>query len=89
MLTCLMKFVSFVPDEYLEYQDSNGNTIMHVTASNGDIDTLLYLIHRGVNTNVKNNKGWTPMMYAVRYKFTECARALVKASTASFIESKL
>jgi ankyrin repeat protein len=70
-----------IPREYIDYQDSNGNTLLHIVAKRNDVDTLMYLIGCGADKSIVNSNGMTPLMYAIQFNFTECARVLLNNGT--------
>lgn len=49
----------------------NGNTPLHVAASNGDIDGARILLRNGADINVRNAEGETPMTLALAQGFGE------------------
>jgi ankyrin repeat protein len=44
----------------LNESDEDGNTLLHHMASNNDVDSVIYLLSRGVDIK-RNNKGETPL----------------------------
>jgi len=42
----------------------NGNTLLHDAIQNQKYDIIMYLIDKGVEINVKNNEGNTPLHFA-------------------------
>lgn len=64
------------------HQDHSGNTILHTLASGRHKqDTLPFiqtLIQQGINIDLKNNAGQTPLMIAMQRKHVELAEVLIK-----------
>ncbi len=54
--------------------DANGGTALHSAASPGIVDLL---IRQGLDVDVQNKAGWTPMHYAVLRKRTAVVQALL------------
>lgn len=46
--------------------DCDGDTSLHFAAESGNIGLITTYITRGVNINITNNLGWTPLMFAVK-----------------------
>ena len=71
------------PDE----RDAAGRTLLMRAAKNGNEWELNQLLDSGANVNLKDNDGWTALMYAVRYsEGLECVEKLISAG--SDIEAK-
>ena len=64
------------PDE----KDSSGKTLLMKAAQTGDVEKIRQLIYSNANVNLKDNDGWTALMYAVRYSESfECVEELLHA----------
>ena len=64
------------PDE----RDAAGRTLLMRAAKNGNEWELNQLLDSGANVNLKDNDGWTALMYAVRYSENlECTESLLDA----------
>lgn len=48
----------------LNYNDSDGNTPLHIAASFGDLNIVWILIDKGSNLDWRNNDGNTPLHIA-------------------------
>lgn len=60
--------------------DIQGNTILHYAAKTSSVETVKSLISYGIETNVKNVAGDTPLTIATRWKRPEIADIIRKAS---------
>lgn len=49
----------------LQLANYNGETLLHFAAAGCCIDTMEFLIARGLDVNAKNSNGWTPLMCAL------------------------
>ena len=64
------------PDE----KDHSGKTLLMKAAQSGDVEKIRQLIYSNANLNLKDNDGWTALMYAVRYSESfECLEELLQA----------
>ncbi len=52
------------PIDPLTYMDSNGDSLIHVAASIGDIKGVDILLKAGVDPNILGDMGFTPLHYA-------------------------
>ena len=52
---------------FLNEQDENGNTPLHIAAESGRDDVVKYLFGLGVEINVKNKNGNTPLLTALKH----------------------
>ena len=59
--------------------DSEGNSPLHIAASNGDTATVNVLISAGADLNAKDSNGSTPLHLPVAGGHVEAAQALLKA----------
>ena len=51
--------------EDIDSQDNNGNTCLHQSVINGDIEALKHLTKHGAKQDLKNNQGWTAKDLAI------------------------
>jgi ankyrin repeat protein len=58
--------------------DSNQNTPLHITATNGSIESMLVLIYNGQNINAKNMFKETPLHNASLQEQSECLNVLIE-----------
>lgn len=64
------------PDE----KDSFGRTLLMKAAQSGNDWQISALLRSGANVNLKDNEGWTALMYAVRYQQSvSCVDLLINA----------
>ncbi|MEO5597999.1 MAG: ankyrin repeat domain-containing protein [Novosphingobium sp.] len=56
---------------------TSGDSALHVVISQHNLEWLNYLIYRGADLNLRNNKGTTPLWLAVNTAFTEAAELLI------------
>ncbi|KAJ1348624.1 hypothetical protein KIN20_003974 [Parelaphostrongylus tenuis] len=56
--------------------DYNLRTALHVAASNGNIDSVKYLLKIGVNVHVKDLFGYNPLLCAVKAKALKCVEVI-------------
>ena len=64
------------PDE----KDSSGKTLLMKAAQSGNVEKIRQLIYSNANVNLKDNDGWTALMYAVRYSESfACVEELLQA----------
>ena len=68
-----------------------GSTVIHYASDSGSPRILSLLIEAGVNVNVANSGGYTPLHWAARGDFrraTECVELLLKADAAVNVVSR-
>ncbi len=64
------------PDE----KDKYGKTLLMKAAQAGNVEKIRQLLYSNANVNLKDNDGWTALMYAVRYNESfECVEELLQA----------
>ncbi len=72
------------PDE----KDNSGKTLLMKAAQAGNIEKIRQLLYSNANVNLKDNDGWTALMYAVRYSESyECVEELLQAGADSTIRN--
>lgn len=72
------------PDE----KDNSGKTLLMKAAQAGNVDKIRQLLYSNANVNLKDNDGWTALMYAVRYSESyECVEELLQAGADSTIRN--
>lgn len=55
-----------VPIDPLSYVDPTGDHLIHIAASQGDIETVRALISSGIDVNKLGDMGYTPLHHAYR-----------------------
>ena len=72
------------PDE----KDNSGKTLLMKAAQSGNVEKIRQLLYSNANVNLKDNDGWTALMYAVRYSESyECVEELLQAGADSTIRN--
>lgn len=56
---------------------ASGETALHIVVARRDVTWLGFLLAKGANPNVTDNKGDTPLMAAVQLRFTDGATYLI------------
>lgn len=64
------------PDQVLDSQD---NTVMHMAAMAGELETIRKLINRGARINITNKFGQTPLHLAAMDNHSAVVRLLLQA----------
>jgi len=50
----------------LEAKDNEGNTFVHTSVKENNLDLVEYIAYKNVNLNMKNNDGDTPLHLAMK-----------------------
>jgi len=58
-------------------QNSEGRTVLIAAAARGEIDVVNLLLSRGVDVNVKDNRGYTALSHALEARYPEVEEALL------------
>src|ERR1044072_3914689 len=58
-------------------QNSDGRTVLISAAARGELDVVNLLLSRGVDVNVKDNRGYTPLPHALEARYSEVEEALL------------
>ncbi|MCL2144297.1 MAG: ankyrin repeat domain-containing protein, partial [Endomicrobia bacterium] len=70
----------YVKPQNVNLVDKDGNNALLIAAGEYNrAEVINILIEAGANTEIKNNKGYTPLMVAIRNTRAENALALIKA----------
>jgi len=72
----IKEIIAYKPDVNLK--DTDGNTVLHIAAQDGDTKLITKLIVAGVHIDEKNNEGKTALMRAVEYKHEAIIKELIK-----------
>ena len=59
-------------------QNSDGRTVLISAAARGELDIVNLLLSRGVDVNVKDNRGYTALAHALEARYPEVEEALLK-----------
>ena len=63
-----------------DVRDAAGRTLLMNAAKSGNVKEIKLLLKSGADVNLKDNDGWTALMYAVRYSENlECTESLLDA----------
>jgi ankyrin repeat protein len=62
----------------VNYRGYNGDTALHITVRNRELDWVGYLLKKGADPNIGDAKGDTPLMIAARIGFEEAADYMVR-----------
>ena len=61
-------------------QGEDGMTALHISAKHGNVDCLKYLLyHCDLDVNLKDDGGWTPIIWASEYGHVETVKFLMSA----------
>ena len=58
-------------------QNSDGRTVLIAAAARGELDIVNLLLSRGVDVNVKDNRGYTALAHALEARYSEVEEALL------------
>lgn len=61
----------------LSYRDAGGDTLLHIAARLGDMDTIKWLVDAGMNINEQGEMGSTALHNAYQYRNTEIVEFLL------------
>jgi ankyrin repeat protein len=61
----------------VNYQNFNGETVLHVAASRGDLVMVKYLVSKGANVKAMTGKQWQPIHHAMRFEHPQVANYLI------------
>lgn len=73
----LINYDSNDPINPLSYVDSNGDSLLHIAAQHGDLQTIKILLNAGVDVNIKGDMGCTALHYAKMENNEEVVRLLI------------
>ena len=65
-------------------QDMTDEEAFFAVCKEGDLEDLRVFLEDGVNYNIIDRSGYTPLLHAVNGGFLECARELLEAGTFPF-----
>jgi ankyrin repeat protein len=76
---CLGLLLKQVAKQFVDAQDSEMKSPLHLAAKTGNIDAVKKLIEKGANTNLFDAKLNTPLHYAAQNGSLQCVEALIKS----------
>ena len=67
------------PSDTIEQRGQTGETLLHIVVCEGQADLLAMLLQRDIDTNVADNKGYTPLFCTVdSTSSSACAELLLR-----------
>lgn len=61
----------------VNYQNFNGETILHIAVARGHFAMVQYLLRKGANVNAVTGKSWQPIHHAMRFEHAQIANYLL------------
>ncbi len=61
----------------VDYRNFNGETVLHVAASRGDLEMVKFLVSKGADVNALTGKRWQPIHHAMRFEHPKVANYLI------------
>lgn len=75
------------PIDPLTYVDSNGDTLLHIAAQQGDAETIAFLLDSGVDVNSLGDMGATALHYAHENQHKAIAELLIRRGASTDIKN--
>lgn len=72
----------------MEYQDEQGNTLLHIAAQNGNKRMVKLCLRREADINAQNLSGQTPMHYAYAYGYSDVGEYMLRKGANDSIRNK-
>lgn len=72
----------------MDYQDDNGNTLLHIAAQNGNKRMVKLCLRRGAELNAQNMNGQTPLHFAYSYGYSDVGEYLVQKGADDSVKNK-
>ena len=72
----------------IDYQDEQGNTVLHIACQNGCKRLVKLCLRRGANMNIQNLNGQTALHFAFGYKYPVIGEYLVSKGANDSILNK-
>ena len=76
------------PIDPITYRDSDGDSLLHIAARNGDARTVELLLKAGVDANLVGDMGATPLHCAMEKRHVAVAQLLVGHGARSDIRNQ-
>lgn len=76
------------PIDPLTYVDSGGDSLLHIAAQLGDVETILILIGAGLDVNRQGDMGFTALHYAYEGGHQSAVDALLAGGASADIENE-
>ena len=73
----------------IEETDADGNTALNLATSNGHASTVALLLSRKARVDLKNKKGFTPLLTAANKGYTEVCELLLDKGKADMTNCKI
>jgi len=61
----------------VDHRNFNGETVLHIAASQGDLSLVEYLVNQGAAINAPTAKMWLPIHHAIRFDHPDVANYLI------------
>ena len=61
----------------VNHRNFNGETVLHIAASQGDLSLVKYLVSQGATVNAPTAKMWLPIHHAIRFDHPNVANYLI------------
>ena len=62
--------------EDVNAKNSSGNTALHYAVATKDVEMVTLLLSHGAKTDIKNNKGWSPLMIAEKKNLNDVVNVM-------------
>lgn len=72
----------------MNLQNIYGNTVLHIAAYSNNYSAIKSFLQRGINPNVTNNEGETPIMFAILHKSIQIVELLIQYGADLTIQDK-
>jgi hypothetical protein len=72
----------------IDYQDDQGNTLLHIAAQNGNKRMIKIFLRRGISLDTQNLQGQTALHYLYGYGYADVGEYLVKKGANDSIRNK-
>ncbi|KAK4227031.1 hypothetical protein QBC38DRAFT_208030 [Podospora fimiseda] len=76
------------PSTLLEFRNEEGESLLGIAARYGYVEVVEYLLERGCDVNVTDDKGRTPLMEAALWGFPDIVKVLLRAGANKFLKDQ-